>query len=128
MLEVDWIEIREVADLGELGGTDEPSVLFLSRGLLGRGSHEAIAALPACIAVLAADDGAGSAAEQAGRLFLAAPDLVAGPAPLLRALRSADRHARVEAELARLRGPSRTDGGPVQGLFTRNPADPRGPV
>jgi hypothetical protein len=109
MLDADRVEIHEVDHLGELHDADDPGVLFLSRGLLGRGSHEAIAALPRLVAVVAADEGARSAAEQVGRLFLAAPDLVPGEAPLMRALQSAGRHARVEAELLRVAGTT-TDG------------------
>lgn len=101
MLGVDGIELFEISDLDELCAITDPAVLFLSRGLLGGGgTHESLSALPAPIVVVAADDGARSAADQADRLFLAAPDLAPGQAPLLRALRSASRHADAEAERA----------------------------
>ncbi|MDT8368424.1 MAG: HD domain-containing phosphohydrolase [Longimicrobiales bacterium] len=105
MLEVDEIELHEIGNLEEVRALAEPTVLFLSRGLLGGGgAHEALRALPRHVVVVAADDGARSAAEQAGRLFLAAPDLAPGEAALLRALRCAFRHAATEASCERAEG------------------------
>lgn len=105
MLGADGIELCEISDLDELHAVPDPAVLFLSRGLLGGGgTHESLGSLPPHIVVVAADDGARSAAGQADRLFLAAPDLAPGDAPLLRALRSASRHAEVEAERVGLEG------------------------
>lgn len=90
------IDVVEIAAVDELVDVEEPGVLFLSRGLLGRGgSHQALASLPAQVAVVAADDGARTAAEQAGRLFMAAADLAPGRHPLMRTLASAHRYARV---------------------------------
>lgn len=104
-LDAEGVEFVEVGDLDELRSVPRPAVLFLSRGLLGGGgTHEALKALPAHVVVVAADDGARSAADQADRLFLAAPDLAPGEAALLRALRSAGRHAEAEAERERMGG------------------------
>jgi hypothetical protein len=105
MLRDAGVEFVEVGHIDELRAAADPAVFFLSRGLLGGGGAlEAISALPPHIVVVAADDGARSAATEAGRLFLAAPELAPGEAALSRALRSAGRHAEMAAEIGRLRG------------------------
>ena len=104
MLRDDGVEFAEVGHIDEMRSAEDPAVLFLSRGLLGGGgSLDSIAGLPAHVVVVAADDGARSAATEAGRLFLAAPELAPGDAPLARALRCAGRHAEALLEVARLR-------------------------
>lgn len=105
MLDDPGVEFVEVGHIDELRAASGPAVFFLSRGLLGGGGAlEAISALPTHIVVVAADDGARSAATEAGRLFLAAPELAPGEAALARALRSAGRHAEALLEVGRLRG------------------------
>jgi len=96
MIDDDGVEFLEIGHIDELRVAANPGVLFLSRGLLGGGGALAsIGLLPGHIVVVAADDGGRSAATEAGRLFLAAPELAPGDAPLLRALRAAGTHAEV---------------------------------
>ena len=98
MLEDDGVEFVEIGHIDELRVAADPGVLFLSRGLLGAGGAlESLGLLPTHIVVVAADDGGRSAATQADRLFLAAPELAPGEAPLLRALKSAGAHAEMAA-------------------------------
>ncbi len=100
MLDDDGVEFAEIDHIDELRGLDRPAVLFLSRGLLGTGGTlEAIADLPSHVVVVAADDGARSAAIQMRRLFLAAPELAPGAAPLRRALLGAGDHAELHWRL-----------------------------
>lgn len=105
MLGDEGVEFVEVGHIDELSDATEAAVLFLSRGLLGAGGAlESLSDLPPHIVVVAADDGARSATTQADRLFLAAPELAPGEAPLIRALRSAGRHAAMAMEVGRLVG------------------------
>ena len=105
MLDDEGVEFIEIGHIDELRVAADPGVLFLSRGLLGMGGAlDSLARLPTHIVVVAADDGGRSAATEAGRLFLAAPELAPGDAPLLRALRSAGAHAEMAAANAAMSG------------------------